>query len=67
MFLLNTGGKFTLFHIAAFNGHAPTARPSHSIAVAIPDSTASSLELFNSLGAHKVLRTKNVPKVITPS
>ena len=28
MFLLNTGAQFTLFHI----GHAPTARPSHSIA-----------------------------------
>ncbi|EAL58594.1 hypothetical protein WwAna1394 [Wolbachia endosymbiont of Drosophila ananassae] len=46
---------------------APTARPSHSIAVAIPDSIALSSELPSNLGAHKVLSAKNVPKVIAPT
>ncbi|GFR17215.1 ANK_REP_REGION domain-containing protein [Trichonephila clavata] len=46
---------------------APTARPSHSIAVAIPDSIVLSSELPSNLGAHRVLSAKNVPKVIAPT
>lgn len=46
---------------------APTARPSHNIAVATPNSIVFSSKLLSNLGAHSILSAKNVPKVIAPT